>query len=228
MELKKTLRANLENKKDIFFLVGLVVALGAILVAFEWNTMPKETESLGILKSADVEDVFIPIVREPKVEPPPPPPPPKVIEVLNIVTNDVVIDEEIRIDDSGADETTLIDVNPVFKPDEEEDLPQEIFYIVEEPAEFPGGEEALFRYISNSVNYPVIAQENGIQGKVFVKFVVDEQGVVSNAEILRGVDVSLDKEALRVINSLPNFKPGKQRGRPVKVYFNAVIKFKLQ
>ncbi len=228
MEQKKTRRANLEIRKNTFFLIGLVVALGATLVAFEWKTMPKETESLGMLQSADVEDVIIPITREPKVEPPPPPPPPKVIEVLNIVTDDAIIDEEIRIEDSGADETTTINVNPVFTPDVEEDVPEEIFFVVEEPAEFPGGDQALLRYIHNTVKYPVIAQENGIQGKVFVKFIIDEQGAVSNAEIMRGVDVSLDKEALRVINSLPDFKPGKQRGRPVKVYYNAVIKFQLQ
>ena len=102
------------------------------------------------------------------------------------------------------------------------------FNIIEEPAEFPGGNRALYSYISNNVKYPVIAQENGIQGKVYVKFIVNEQGVVSNAEILRGVDPSLDKEALRVVNSLPNFKPGRQRGKAVKVYYNAQISFQLQ
>ena len=98
---------------------------------------------------------------------------------------------------------------------------------MEEPAEFPGGTRALYKYISDNVKYPVIAQENGIQGKVYVKFVVDEAGNISNAEVLRPVETSLDKEALRVINSLPRFKPGKQRGKPVRVQVSIPILFKL-
>ncbi len=229
METKKSSKADLERKRNLFFLLGLVVALGTTLLAFEWNTKPSRVESLGVLQAQNVEEEFIPITREPEVKPPPPPPPPKAFEIMNIVENDVKIDEELIIDDSGADEKTLIDVAPVIQQKKEDIKPEnEIFYIVEEPAQFPGGERALYQFIQKSVKYPVIAQENGVQGKVYVKFVVSESGKVSNAEILRGVDPSLDKEALRVISSLPNFKPGKQQGNPVKVYYNAVINFQLQ
>jgi len=229
MELKKTKKANLEEKKNLFFLLGLVVALGITLLAFEWTSKPIQVSSLGTTESINIEEEIIPITRVKEVVPPPPPPPIKVVEVLNIVEDDVVIDEELELENTDADELTMIDVQPVIGMEEEEEEEDKIYFnIIEEPAEFPGGDKALYNFISKSVNYPVIAQENGIQGKVYVKFVVNETGKVGNAEILRGVDQSLDKEALRVINSLPSFKPGKQRGRSVKVFYNAVIYFQLQ
>lgn len=229
MEVKKSKKADLESKRNTFLLIGLVVALGITLVAFEWTTKPSKADSLGTMVSQEVEEEIIPITREQEVKPPPPPPPPKVVEVLNIVDDDVEIDDELEIEDSEADDETVIDVQPLIEAaEEEEDELGKIFLIVEEPAEFPGGTRALYKYISNNVKYPVIAQENGVQGRVYVKFVVNELGQVSDAQILRGVDISLDKEALRVVNSLPNFKPGKQRGKPVKVYYNAQISFQLQ
>jgi len=229
METKKSQKADLEGKRSTFFLIGIVVALGASLLAFEWTTKPLKAESLGMMLTQDVEEEIIPITREQEIKPPPPPPPPKVIEVLNIVDDDVEIEDELDIEDSEADEETIIDVQPVIEAaEEEEEEVGKIFLIVEEPAEFPGGTRALYSFINNNVRYPVIAQENGIQGKVYVKFVVNEEGKVSDGEIMRGVDPSLDKEALRVINSLPKFKPGKQRGKPVKVYYNAQIRFQLQ
>lgn len=229
METKKSNKADLENKRNTFFLTGLVIALSFTFLAFNWKVNPGKVESLGILVSDEVEEEIIPITRAPEVKPPPPPPPPKVVKVLNIVEDDVEIDDELVIQDSEADDKTIIDIQPVLEThEEEEEDEEEIFYFAEDPAEFPGGDRALYKYINDAVNYPIIAQENGIQGKVYVKFVVNEQGAVSNAEVLRGVDQSLNKEALRVINSLPNFKPGKQRGKPVKVYYNAVINFQLQ
>ena len=229
MESKKSSKVDLESKRNTFFLFGLVAALGVTLLAFEWTNRPSKVESLGTIQNQVVEEEIIPVTREQEVKPPPPPPPPKVVEVLNIVDDDVEIEDELVLEDTEADDETIIDVRPIIETREEEEVPQEqIFYIVEEPAEFPGGDRALYSYISNSVKYPVIAQENGIQGKVYVKFVVSETGTVSNAEIIRGVDPSLNNEALRVINGLPKFKPGKQRGNPVKVFYNAVINFQLQ
>jgi protein TonB len=229
MELKKSKNANLEEKRNLFFMLGLVVALGTILLAFEWTSKPTQTISLGSMESMNIEEEIIPITREQEIKPPPPPPPPEVIEVLNIVEDDVEIEDELEMEDFEADDETVIDIQPVIETAEEEEVEEEIFFnIIEDPAEFPGGTKGLYSYISKTVRYPVIAQENGIQGKVYVKFVVDEKGKANNAEVLRGVDPSLDNEALRVIKSLPNFKPGRQRGRPVKVYFNAVINFQLQ
>lgn len=228
MELKKSPKADLESKKNVFFMVGLVVALGITLLAFEWTTKPSKADSLGSMNALDVEEEIIPITREQEIKPPPPPPPPKVVEILNIVDDDVDIEDELHID-TEADDKTLITVAPVIstKPEEEEEEAQ-VFFIVEDMPEFPGGEMALRTYIANAIKYPVIAQENGIQGKVYVTFVVGKDGSVSNASIARGVDPSLDKEALRVVNTLPKWKPGKQRGKPVNVSYTVPINFVLQ
>lgn len=228
MEVKKTPKADLENKRNVFLMIGLVLALGIVLVAFEWKTTPKKTTSLGEMEEQVVEEEIIPITREQEVKPPPPPPP-KVVEVLNIVEDDVEIEDELEIDDTEADDETIIDVAPVIETEEEEEEEEsKVFFIVEDMPEFPGGELALRQYIANAIKYPVIAQENGIQGKVYVTFVVDKDGGVSDARIARGVDPSLDKEALRVVNTLPKWKPGKQRGQAVRVSYTVPINFVLQ
>jgi protein TonB len=176
-----------------------------------------------------VEEEIIPITREQEVKPPPPPPPPKVVEVLNIVDDNVKIEDELKIDDTEANKTTIIDVAPVIKAQaEEEEEEAQVFFIVEDMPEFPGGELALRKYIANAIKYPVIAQENGIQGKVYVTFVVDKDGSISDARIARGVDASLDKEALRVVGTRPKWKPGKQRGKPVRGSYTVPINFVLQ
>nr|WP_319573178.1 energy transducer TonB [uncultured Draconibacterium sp.] len=229
MELKKTPKADLEAKKNMFWLIGLVVALGLSLLAFEWTTKPSKAADLGQIQTAEVEEEIIPITREQEVKPPPPPPPPKVIEVLNIVDDDVEIEDELEIEDTEADDLTEIDVAPVIETAaEEEEEEAQVFFIVEDMPEFPGGDLALRKYIATAIKYPVIAQENGIQGKVYVTFVVSKTGKVTDAKIARGVDPSLDKEALRVVNALPAWKPGKQRGKPVNVSYTVPINFVLQ
>lgn len=228
MELKKSPKADLESKRNIFVQIGLVVALGLCLLAFEWNSKVESASSLGKVSEQDVEDEIIPITRQEEVKPPPPPPPPKVVEVLNIVDDNTDIDDELQIEDTEADDQTAIDVAPVIQEKEEAADDSQVFFIVEDMPEFPGGELALRKFIANAIKYPVIAQENGIQGKVYVNFVVDKDGSVINARIARGVDPSLDKEALRVVNNLPKWKPGKQRGKPVKVSYTVPINFVLQ
>ncbi|RKD92660.1 energy transducer TonB [Mangrovibacterium diazotrophicum] len=228
MELKKSPKADLENKRNIFVQIGLVISLGITLLAFEWTTRVEQATSLGSVVQQDVEDEIIPITRQEEVKPPPPPPPPKVVEVLTIVDDDTEIEEELDIEDTEADDNTVIDVAPVIQQEAEEEEESEVFFIVENMPEFPGGELALRKFIANAIKYPVIAQENGIQGKVYVNFVVDKDGSVSGARIARGVDASLDKEALRVVNSLPKWKPGMQRGKPVRVSYTVPISFVLQ
>lgn len=228
MELKKSPKADLENKKGTFVALGLVIALGLSLLAFEWTTHAKQASSLGTVEAQEVEDEIIPITRMEELQPPPPPPPPQTVEVLNIVDDDTQIDDELVIEDSEADEHTIIQVAPVIQQEEEVAEESEVFYIVEDMPEFPGGEIALRKFLANAIKYPVIAQENGIQGKVFVTFVVDKDGSITNAQVTRGVDPSLDKEALRVVNTLPKWKPGMQRGKPVRVSFTVPISFVLQ
>ncbi len=228
MELKKSPKADLESKKNVYFLVGLVISLGIMLLAFEWKSRPSKTDSLGTLNAVSVEEEIIPVTREQEIKPPPPPPP-KVVEVLNIVDDNVKINDDLKIEDSEADDKTLINVAPVVTAKAEEEKEEtEVFFIVEDMPEFPGGEMALRTFIANAIKYPVIAQENGIQGKVYVTFVVSKDGTVTNATIARGVDPSLDKEALRVVMSLPKWKPGKQRGKPVNVSYTVPINFVLQ
>ena len=227
MELKKTPKADLENKRNMFVLLGLVISLGIVLTAFNLNDTVKSADSLGELSTEAVEDEVIPITRQEEVKPPPPPPPPKVVEVLNIVDDNVELDEEFEFESTEADDETLINAVPVIEDDAGEEE-SEVFIIVEDMPEFPGGELALRKYIADHIKYPVIAAENGIQGKVYVTFVVDKDGSVSNARIARGVDPSIDQEALRVVNSLPKWKPGKQRGKPVRVSYTVPINFQLQ
>lgn len=230
MELKKSPKADLERNKRILLMLGLVVALGVVLLAFEWKSRPAAVSSLGNLEVAEVEDEVIPITRQEQVQPPPPPPPPQVVEVLKIVDNNVDILDDLSMFDSEADKETFIDVAPVIQTvkEEKEEEEAQVFFIVEEMPEFPGGEAALRRFIANAIKYPQIAQENGIQGRVYIQFVVDRDGSVTQASVARGVDPSLDKEALRVVNSLPKWKPGMQRGKPVKVSYTVPINFQLQ
>ena len=227
MEVKKSPKADLENKKAIFMQIGLIITLGLVFIAFEWTTTDVEVSQFEIQDELDAEEEIIPITRQEEVKPPPPPPPPKVADVLNIVEDDVELDEELEIEDTEMDEDTEVDFSDVaVEEEEEEDAP--VFFIVEEMPEFPGGEAALHRYIAQSIKYPVIAQENGIQGRVYVSFVINQKGEVTNIKIARGVDPALDKEAIRVISKMPKWKPGKQRGKPVKVSFTVPINFVLQ
>ncbi len=226
MEVKKSPKADLENKKTVFMQIGLVVVLAIVLIAFEWSTSDVEASQFEMMDDVEAEEEIIPITRQEEVKPPPPPPPPKVTDVLNIVDDDVELDEELDIEDTEIDEDTEIEFDISLEEEETDDAP--VFFIVEEMPEFPGGDTALRKYIAQSVKYPVIAQENGIQGRVYVQFVVGTDGKVSQVKVARGVDPNLDKEAIRVVQSMPKWKPGKQRGKAVKVSYTVPINFVLQ
>jgi protein TonB len=228
MELKKSPKADLENKRGIFMQIGLAIALGVILLAFNWSDKVTKVESLGDMSAQQVEEEIVPITRQDEVKPPPPPPPPQTVEILNIVDDKQEINDNLDILDSEASKDTKVEVTQIVQAVEKEKEEEQIFVVVEEMPEFPGGELALRKYIASSIKYPTIAQENGIQGKVFVNFVVDRDGSISGAKIARGVDPSLDKEALRVIGTLPKWKPGKQRGKTVRVSYTVPISFQLQ
>ncbi|WP_321287863.1 energy transducer TonB [uncultured Sunxiuqinia sp.] len=231
MQVKKYPYCDLNRYRGLLIEVGLILSLGICLLAFETKTTVKKSEITGSIVTQDIDNEIIPITRQEQVKPPPPPPPPRVVEVLNIVSDDIEIDEELEIEDTEADDQTAIDITPVvtaYEQEEKEEEEEQIFYIVEEMPEFPGGELALRKFLANSIKYPVVAQENGVEGKVYVSFVVGKDGYVTNARIIRSVDPSLDKEALRVVNSLPQWNPGKQRGQPVRVAFSVPITFILQ
>ena len=231
MEIKKYPYCDLDRYHNLFVEIGFVLALGICFLAFEFKSSVQSVEIQGTVVAPEVDTEVIPITRQEEVKPPELPPPPKVVEVLNIVSDDVELDEQLQIEDTEADDKTAIDIAPIvtdYQKQEKEEEESPIFYIVEEMPEFPGGELALRKFLANSIKYPVIAQENGIQGKVYVSFVVGRDGRVSDARVIRPVDPSLDAEALRVVNSLPVWKPGKQRGKPVRVAFSVPINFVLQ
>ncbi len=216
MEPKKNPEVSLEKKKGLFFQIGLVAALLIVLVAFEWKSYEKVEYNLGQLNLDDMEEEIIPITKQ-EVKPPPPPPPPP--EVIEIVEDDVEIEDEIEIEDTESDEDVEIEI------EEEDD--EEFFMVVENMPEFPGGDLGLMKYIQKNVKYPAIAKEYNITGKVYVSFIVDKSGSVTNVKIVRGVDKNLDAEAMRVVKSLPKYKPGKQRGKSVRVMFTIPINFTL-
>lgn len=224
MELKKNPKADLEKWKGTFLLFGLVLSLGLVLLAFEWTSSAGAVSGLEGNTDIVVEDEQIPITRQEQVKPPPPPPAPKVSEVLTIVENDIEVDEEFEMEDVESKEDTKIE--QVVQT--EEKVEEEVFFIVETMPEFPGGERALRTYIAKNVRYPTIARENNIQGKVYVRFVVTEAGAVQNVTVARGVDPLLDAEAIRVVKTLPQWKPGEQRGKKVKVWYTVPINFQLQ
>jgi protein TonB len=226
MEVKKSPKADLENKKTVFMQIGLVVVLSLVFIAFEWTTTETDVNEGLKIDEEEVEEEIIPITRQEEVKPPPPPPPPKVTDVLNIVEDDVELEEELIIEDTEATEDTEVDFSDIQTEEEVEESP--VFFIVEDMPEFPGGDAALHKYLATSVEYPVIAQENGIQGRVYVKFVINTDGSVTDVQIARGVDPSLDKEALRVVRDMPKWKPGKQRGKAVRVSYTVPINFVLQ
>ena len=216
MESKKNPEVNLERKKGLFLQIGLVIALLLVFGAFEYKTYEKIAYNLGALSLDDLEEEIIPITKQ-EVKPPPPPPPPP--EVIEIVEDDVEIEDEIEIEDTESDEDEEIEII------EEDD--DEFFMVVENMPVFPGGDLGLMKYIQKHVKYPAIAKEYNITGKVYVSFIVDKTGSVTNVKIVRGVDKNLDSEAVRVVKSLPKYKPGKQRGKAVRVMFTIPINFTL-
>lgn len=224
MELKKSRKADLEKKKLIFLYIGLVIALSVVLIAFEWSPREQSKNQFVIEDGLAAEDEIIPITRQQVT--PPPPPPPKVTEVLQIVEDDKEIEDEVEIDDIEADEQTEVEIVDVPEEEETDEIFQ--FAVIEDKPEFPGGMNELLKYIAKNTNYPEIAKENGISGRVYVQFVIGKTGAVSDVKIMRGRDPYLDKEAIRVVKSLPSWKPGKQRGKPVKVSYVVPINFKLQ
>lgn len=226
MELKKNPKADLERRRSLFFQIGLAIVLSVILFAFELKINPDTDNAFAQNQNAFIDDEIIPITQQepPKVEPPPPPPPQ---EVLEIVENNEELQNEANIENTESDANTQIQA-PVEVAQEEESDEIVNFYVIENKPTFgDGSDAAVNRWIAQNVKYPEIAKEAGVSGKVFVQFVIGKDGKVTDVQLLRGVDPYLDKEALRVVSAMPAWKPGSQRGKPVKVSFQIPINFKL-
>ncbi len=226
MEIKKSDKANLENKKLTYLLMGFVFVLSACYVALEWTE--QEVTKYEVADTDFLIEDEIEIQQTTQETPPPPPPPAPVqeVQVLNVVENDV---ETETIEIQAEDTKEEVVIAPPVEVVEEEEEEQTVFVVVETMPEFPGGQAELFKYLSQNVKYPVIAQENGIQGRVICQFVVNKDGSIVDVEVVRsGGDASLDKEAVRVIKSMPKWKPGKQRGKAVRVKYTVPVNFRLQ
>ena len=225
MQVKKSEKASLEKDKLIYVLIGLVFTLSIVFVALEWTE--REVKVHTVVEETVWNDEELDI-QQTSQETPPPPPPPAVqeVEVLNVVEDNVET-ESIEVTSEETEQEVVI-AAPVEAPEEEEEE-EVVFVVVEKMPEFPGGQQALFKYLSENVKYPVIAQENGVQGRVICQFVVNRDGSIVDVEVVRsGGDPSLDKEAVRVIKSMPKWKPGQQRGKPVRVKYTVPVNFKLQ
>lgn len=228
MEIKKSPKADLEGKKTTGVLIGLVLILAAMFVAFEWTERDVVITADSGIQEVAFEEEMVPITEqeEPK-QAPPPPEAPKVEEVLQIADNDANV-EETTIQ-SNEDKGEAVEFKYVPAVVEEEEVEeQQIFQVVEEMPEFPGGMAECMKFLAKNIKYPTIAQENGVQGRVIVQFVVNKDGTIVDPVVVRSVDPYLDKEALRVIKAMPKWKPGKQRGKAVRVKYTVPVTFRLQ
>lgn len=228
MEVKKSQKADLEGKKGVFFEIGLTLALAILLFAFEWKSSSEEVSQFQTVAEEQIEEEIIPITQQMLKPPPPPPPAPKLTDLIDIVEDDTQIDEELEIqdvDDTSENTDAPTDVDDFGTYGDEDTGDTEVFVVVEDMPSFPGGN--VQKWIAKNVKYPVLAMENGIQGKVYIQFVIERDGSITDVKVLRGVDASLDKEAVRVVKAMPKWKPGKQRGKPVRVSYTLPINFQL-
>ena len=222
MEKRKTKKADLEKKRTLFFQVGLIVSLSMVLAAFEWSTHLSEKKLSYNVNGIDLETQMIPITRKKELKPPLP----KHFEKFEMVVDEEPIKEEYIPVNTETDQEDKIEFQiPEYSEPYEEDA---VILIPEKQPEPPGGIIGLKHYLATNVKYPAKAIEADIQGKVYVRFIVNKKGEIENVQILRSVHPLLDKEALRVIKSMPKWKPGEQVGKPVSVWFTVPIVFVLQ
>ena len=228
MEVKKSPKADLEGKKSTGLLIGYVLALAVMFIAFEWSERDKVINTDSGLTEVFFEEEMIPITeQEEQKAPPPPPEAPKAEEIIEIAENDADVEETTIQASDETDKAVEVKYVPI-EVEEEEVEETQIFQVVEEMPEFPGGMAECMKWLGKNMKYPTISQENGVQGRVIVQFVVNRDGSIVDATVARGVDPYLDKEALRVVGQMPKWKPGKQRGKAVRVKYTLPVMFRLQ
>jgi periplasmic protein TonB len=223
MELKKNPEADLTKKSGLFLNIGLVVSLLFCITAFEW----KVYDDGSLVDLGQVTDNFEDIMDIPPTEQPPPPPPviqqPEIIEV----PDEEEIEQEIEVNlDIDVTEDRVVEAI-VFTEAPPEEVAEEIFTVVEDQPTPNGGYEAFYKYVSKNMKYPAQARRMGVEGKVYVQFVVDKDGSITEVQAVKGIGAGCDEEAVRVLQEAPKWKPGKQRGRAVKVRMVLPIQFKL-
>ncbi len=226
MEARKNPKYDLGQYRGLFFNIGLVISMLMVIAAFEWRFYDDQ----GLMNNGSgnvefVETFDVPITNQP------PPPPPKALKNVQIIAVEDVedIEEEIAIDlDVEMTEDLAIEqVVQTVEEDVEEETTDEIFIIVEESPHPVGGMASFYEYINNNIKYPRQAQLMNIEGRVFVQFVVNKDGGITDIEVIRGIGGGCDEEAVRVLQNAPRWHPGKQRGRPVRVKMVLPITFKI-
>lgn len=229
LEVKKSAKANLEQHKTMWLLIGYIMVFAILFVAFEWTATEKkhtgEIVTAGVLLE---EEIMIPITMPEKKVVPPPPQAKQITEILEIVEDDAEIEEsELASVEETGEVVEIADVGNVVveAPAEEEEIHQ----VVEQMPEFPGGMKALMQYLQENIKYPRISRENGSQGRAFICFVVNTDGSIQDVEVAKSTsDVHLDKEAVRVVEKMPRWNPGKQAGKAVRVRFTLPVTFRLK
>lgn len=223
MELKKNPKADLAKKSSMFLNIGLCGSLFLTILAFEWRSY----DDSGLMDLGSLDEDFEDILEIPPTEQPPPPPPKiKLPEIIEVPDEEEIEEEiEVELDVEVTEETVVEEI--VFEEAPEEENVDEIFTIVEEPAGFPGGLSAFYGYLKKEMKYPRQAQRMGIEGRVFVQFVVERDGTLTDIQVVKGIGAGCDEEAVRVLKKSPKWKPGKQRGRAVrqKMIQNILFKF---
>lgn len=231
MEAKKSQKADLEKKKGLFLEIGLVTILALVLVAFNLRSTDKKESAFAVQQaSTEMEEEIINTEEDQPEEPEPEPeqPEPEVTTELEIVDNDAELTNELGIVDAGDDADKQQEEVVITNTNTEEAVEEdEIFVFVEEMPSYPGGEEALYKYLYSNIQYPDMARDNNITGTVVIRFVVEKDGSVTKAVVAREIGGGCGKEALRVVNTLPKWKPGKQSGRPVRTEFTLPVQFQL-
>ena len=229
MEIRKSEKASLENKKLLFVEIGLVVSLLITYLAFEWTSKETNVSTLDDTTQVVLEEEIIPITQE---TPPPPPAAPKIpvlSDQIDIVDDEIELEDDMfmNLEDDASLGVEIMDYVEVEEEVvEEEAIP---FQLVEEKPSFQGGDANQFsKWVNSRLVYPEIAKENGVQGRVTLQFTVEKDGTVTKVRVLRGVDPSLDKEAVRVVSQSPKWKPGKQRDRAVPVTYTFPVIFQLR
>jgi periplasmic protein TonB len=223
MEPKKTPKADLTKKTGLFLNIGLAVSVGLVLFAFEY----KSYEDLGLRDLGTIDDDFEELLDIPITEQPPPPPPPVEQPIIEEIPDEVEIEEKIEVnfDVDVKEETVIKEIQITDAPVEEK--ADAIFDVVENPPEPAGGFEGWNKYLQSNLKYPTQARRMGIEGTVYVVFVVNTDGSIQDVDVLRGIGGGCDEEAVRVVKAAPKWTPGRQRGRPVRVKMRLPIRFKL-
>ena len=228
MEIKKSPKADLENKKMMAVLIGLVMALGIMYIAFEWSQNEITVYEEALQGPVEIDEEMVEVTFREETPPPPPPPQPETVlsDIIDIQDNEAEVETTDFNSEDDAD--ARVEIQAPIAPPEEEEEEQVIHIRVEKMPEFPGGQDALNRFLVRNIKYPLLAQENGIQGRVVCQFVVNSDGSIVDISVVRGVEESLDKEAIRVIKSMPKWTPGRQGGKSVRVKYTLPIRFQLQ